>query len=153
MLLEIIGSTNKTRVSEQIVTLKGETEMSAEEHLEEAKKLYRKALEELEMAEEKEDGIVLRDACGKGWLSTIETANALLVKKGIKDEELPRAERGRRYMIFKHGSKEFRLLYLSLRDSLHIQGYYDGTVNFDEMKEYLDDLNLYIQKIEELKPV
>ena len=124
--------------------------MSVEEHLEEAKKLYQKALEEFERAREKNDGLVLRDACGKGWLSTIEAANALLVKKGIEDEELPRAERGRRYMVFKYGDKELRLLYLSLRDSLHIQGYYDGTLNFDEMEEYLNDLNLYIQKVEKL---
>lgn len=124
--------------------------MSVDGHLEEAKRLYQKALEEFERAKEKNDGIVLRDACGKGWLATIEAANALLVKKGIKDEELPRAERGRRYMVFKYGDKELRLLYLSLRDSLHIQGYYDGTLNFDEMEEYLNDLNLYIQKVEKL---
>jgi uncharacterized protein (UPF0332 family) len=125
--------------------------VSVDGHLEEAKKLYQKALEEFERAREKNDGVVLRDACGKGWLATIEAANALLAQKGIKDEELPRAERGRRYMIFKHGEKELRLLYLSLRDSLHIQGYYDGTLNFDEMEEYLNDLNLYIQKVEKLR--
>jgi uncharacterized protein (UPF0332 family) len=125
--------------------------VSLKEHLEEAKKLYQKALEEFERAREKNDGTVLRDACGKGWLSTIEATNALLVKKGIEDEALPKAERGRRYMVFKYGDKELRLLYLSLRDSLHIQGYYDGTLNFDEMEEYLNDLNLYIRKIEELK--
>ncbi|MFQ6057025.1 MAG: hypothetical protein ACE5KE_03945 [Methanosarcinales archaeon] len=121
-----------------------------ENHLKEAKKLYQKALEEFENAKEKKDGIVLRDACGKGWLSTIEATNALLIKKGVKDEELPRSERGRRYMVFKYGGKDFRLLYLSLRDSLHIQGYYDGTLNFEEMEEYLEDLNFYIKKIEEL---
>ena len=49
-----------------------------ENHLKEAKKLYQKALEEFENAKEKKDEIVLRDACGKGWLSTIEATNALL---------------------------------------------------------------------------
>jgi uncharacterized protein (UPF0332 family) len=124
--------------------------VSVDGHVEEAKKLYQKALEEFERAREKNDGVVLRDACGKGWLATVEAANALLVKKGIKEDELPKAERGRRYMVFRHGDKELRLLYLSLRDSLHIQGYYDGTLNFDEMEEYLNDLNLYIQKVERL---
>ena len=124
--------------------------MSVEKHLEEAKELYQKALEEFERAREKNDGIVLRDACGKGWLSTVEVANALLIKKGVEEEELPRTERGRRYMVFRYGDKELRLLYLSLRDSLHIQGDYDGTLNFDEMEEYLNDLNLYIQKVEKL---
>ncbi len=124
--------------------------MCAKEHLEEAKKLYRKALEEFERAEEKKDGVTLGDACGKGCLSTIEAANALLIKRGVKDDELPSAERGRRYMIFRHGGRELRLLYLSLRDILYIQGYLDGTVNFDEMREYLDDLKLYIRRVEEL---
>ncbi len=53
-------------------------------------------------------------------------------------------------MVFKYGDKELRLSCLSLRDSLHTQGYYDGTLNFDEMEEYFNDLNLYIQKIETL---
>jgi uncharacterized protein (UPF0332 family) len=75
-------------------------------HLEKARKLYQKALEEFETAKEKRDGVVLRDACAKGWLSAIEAANALLIKKGVKEEELPKAERERRYMVFKHGSKE-----------------------------------------------
>jgi len=124
--------------------------MGFDEHLTEARKLYRKALEEFHRAEAGKDGTLLRDACAKGWLSTVEAANALLVKSGVREEELPQAERGRRYMVFKYGAKELRLLYSSLRDNLHIQGYYDGTLNFDETKVYLDDLDLYIQKIEEL---
>lgn len=125
--------------------------MGFDEHLTEARKLYRKALEEFYRAETGKDGTLLRDACAKGWLSTIEAANALLVKSGVGEEELPKAERGRRYLLFKYGAKEFRLLYSYLRDNLHIQGYYDGTLNFDEMKEYLNDLDLYIRKVEELE--
>jgi uncharacterized protein (UPF0332 family) len=124
--------------------------MGVKDHLEEARGLYEKALEEFQRARSGKDETLLRDACAKGWLSTIEAANALLIKRGIREEELPQAERGRRYMIFKYAPKELRLLYLSLRDSLHIQGYYDGTLNFDEMQEYLDDLDSYIQKIEAL---
>jgi len=122
--------------------------MTVENYLEEAKKLYQKAMEEFKKAKAENDGIVLRDACGKGWLSTVEVTDALFIKRGVKEEELPKSERGRRYMVFKYGNKELRLLYSSLRDNLHIQGYYDGTLNFDEMKEYLNDLNIYIQKIE-----
>jgi uncharacterized protein (UPF0332 family) len=120
------------------------------DHLIEAKEIYKKTKDEFERAKKKNDGTILRDACAKGWLSTIEATHALLVKKGIREEELPRADRGRRYMVFKYGEREIRHLYLSLRDSLHIEGYYDGTLRFDEMEEYLDDLNSYIQKIEEI---
>jgi len=122
-----------------------------DEHLTEARDLYHKALEEFERAERGQDGVLLRDACGKGWLSAVEAADALFIKRGIKEKELPRTDRGRRYMIFKYAPRELRLLYLSLRDSLHIIGYYDGTLNFDEAKVYLDDLDLYIRKIEELE--
>ena len=127
--------------------------MSTENHhLKEAKKLYQKALEEFEKAEEKNDDIVLRDACGKGWLSTIEATYALLVKKGIKEEELPKGgDRGRRYMVHKYAERELKLYYSSLRDDLHIEGYYEGTLSFEEMERNLDDLNLYIKKIEELE--
>jgi hypothetical protein len=41
----------------------------------------------------KKDGALLRDACGKGWLSAIETADALLFKKGISQENLPKTDR------------------------------------------------------------
>ena len=120
-------------------------------HLEEARKLYQKAVEEFEIAREKNDTTYLRDACAKGWLSAIESTNALFVKKGVREEELPGNERGRRYMVFKYAERELRRYYLSIRDSLHIQGYYDGTLNFDEMEEYLSDLSQYMQKVEELK--
>lgn len=120
-----------------------------ENHIKEAKGLYRKALGEFEKAREKKDSTLLRDACAKAWLSALEATSAFLVKKGIKEEELPKADRGRRYFVFKYGDRELRLYYLSLRESLHIEGYYDGTLNFDEMERYLEDLSLYIQKVEQ----
>jgi hypothetical protein len=93
----------------------------------------------------------LRNICSKAWLSAVEATNAFFLKKGIKEEELPKIDRGRRYMVFKYADRETRLLYFSLRDSFHIEGYYEGTLNYDEIEKYLDDLNLYIQNIEKLK--
>ncbi len=120
-------------------------------HLEEAKKLYQKAVEEFEIAREKNESIHLRDACANGWLSAVEATYAILVKNGVKEEELPRTDRGRRFMVNKYVERELRYIYFSLRDNLHVVGYYDGTLDFDEMERYLDDLNLYIQKVEEIK--
>jgi len=122
----------------------------ARRHLEEAEKLFQKAFEEFEVAREKNDSTHLRDACAKGWLSAVEATNALLVKRGVSEDRLPKSERGRRYMVFKHADRELRRLYLAIRDSLHIQGYYDETLNFDEMSEYLNDLYVYIRKIKEI---
>jgi uncharacterized protein (UPF0332 family) len=128
--------------------------MSTENHhLKEAKKLYQKALEEFEKAKEKSDGTVLRDACGKGWLSVIEATYALLVKRGVKEEELPKGDRGRRYMVNKYFERELKPYYFFLREEFHIEGYYEGSLDFDEVQIRLDDLNLYIQKIEELEGV
>ena len=126
--------------------------MSTENHhLGEAKKFYKKAVKEFERAKEKKDSIVLRDACGKGWLSALEATYALLTKKGVKEEELPKADRGRRYMVHKYAEKEVEWLYFSLRDNLHIEGYYNGSLDSGEVRIRLDDLNFYIQKIEELE--
>jgi len=71
--------------------------MSEEQlHLEDAKKLYRKAVEEFEIAREKN---------------------------------------------------------FSLRDNLHIECYYERSLDFDEVQIQLDDLKYYIEKIEELEEV
>lgn len=117
-------------------------------HLTEARKLFQKATEEFERAKEKNDPFLLRDACAKGWLSAVEGAHALLVKKGIKEKELPKVDRGRGYMVSKHAPREIRLYYFALRDRLHIEGYYDGSLDFEEVEKYLQDLNSYIQKVE-----
>ncbi len=125
--------------------------MGVDEYLKEARKLYEKALEELKRAERDKDGMLLRDACGKGWLSTMEATHGLLVKKGIKEEELPRTDRGRRYMVFKYAERELELLYKTLRNDLHVEGYYDGSLGFDEVERRLNDLGLYIQEVEKLE--
>jgi hypothetical protein len=55
-------------------------------------------------------------------------------------------------MVSKYAEREIRLYYFSLRDRLHIEGYYDGLLSFDEAEKQLDDLNLFIQGVEELEP-
>jgi len=121
----------------------------ARRHLEEAEKLFQKAVEEFEVAREKNDSTYLSDVCVKGWLSAVEATNALLVKRGVSEDRLPKSERGRRYMVRRYASRELRLYYFSLRDNLHIEGYYNRSLDFDEVKMQLEDLKYYIEKIEE----
>ena len=47
--------------------LKRDERMSVEEHLEEAKKLYRQAVEEFEIAKEKKDSTYLSDVCAVSY--------------------------------------------------------------------------------------
>ena len=49
----------------------------ARRHLEEAEKLFQKAVEEFEVAREKNDSTYLSDVCVKGWLSALETTPLL----------------------------------------------------------------------------
>ena len=121
----------------------------ARKHLEEAEKLFQKAFEEFEVAREKKDSTHLRDACAKGWLSALEATYALFIKRGVREEELPKADRERRYIVRRYASRELRLYYFSLRDNLHIEGYYNRSLDFDEVKMQLEDLKYYIEKIEE----
>ena len=125
--------------------------MKDEKYLAEARSLYQKAIEEFGRARERNDPTLLRDACAKGWLAAVEAAYALILKKGVKEEELPKADRGRGYMLSKYAPREIRLYYFALRDRLHIEGYYDGSLSFEEVGSYLEDLNLFIQKVEEAK--
>ena len=122
--------------------------MCAANHLKEAKELYQKAVEEFNRAKEKGDSTLLRDACAKGWLSAVEATQAIFTKKGVKEEELPKADRGRRFMVYKYVERDLSLYYFSLRESLHIEGYYNGSLEFNAVKRHLEDLNLYIQKVE-----
>ena len=64
--------------------------------MEDVKKLYRKAVEEFEIAREKNDRMFLCDACAKGWVSAIEATYVLLLKKGVKEEETENSTRKRR---------------------------------------------------------
>jgi hypothetical protein len=75
----------------------------------------------------------------------------MLSKRGVKEEELPKFDRGRGYMVFKYAEEEIELLYKTLRNDLHVEGYYEGSLGFDEVRRDLDRLSTYIQKIEELK--
>jgi len=128
--------------------------MSEEQlHLEDAKKLYRKAVEEFEIAREKNDRVFLCDACAKGWLAAVEATYALVLKKGVKEEELLRTDWGRRRMVYRYAGKELKLYYFSLRDNLHIECYYERALDFDEVQIQLDDLKYYIEEVEKLEVV
>ena len=64
------------------------------------------------------DATILGDGCRESWLATAEATRALSVKKSMVD---------------KYAQRELRYIYYSLREGLHIEGYYDGSSGFDEV--------------------
>ncbi len=121
-----------------------------EERLALARELVQVARDEFAQAGEAKGRLVLiglRNACGKGWLATLEATNCYFLMQGIPEEQLPDNDRGRKYFVGRYMNREMRVAFLEMRETFHIDGYYEGTVGFDEMSRYLDELEEYIDSI------
>jgi len=116
-----------------------------------ARELLRAARDEFVRAEEAKGGaavIGLRNSCGKGWLATVEAINAHFLNQGVAVSELPDKERGRRFFVSRYMSREMRRNYNDLWKTFHVDGYYEGIVEFDEMPDRFDELEEFIESIE-----
>ena len=116
-----------------------------------ARELLRAARDEFARAEEARGGaavIGLRNSCGKGWLAAVEAINAHFLNQGVPESELPDKERGRRFFVGRYMSREMRKNYDSMWKTFHVDGYYEGIVEFDEMPERFDELEEFIDTIE-----
>ena len=117
-----------------------------------ARELLEAARDEFAQAEEAKGRSVLiglRNACGKGWLAALEATNYYFLTQGVTEEQLPDNDRGRKYFVGRYMNREMRVAFLEMRETFHIDGYYEGTVGFDEMSRYLDELEEYIDAMEE----
>ena len=115
-----------------------------------ARDLLQAARDEFARAEEAQGGsavIGLRNSCGKGWLATVEAMNAHFLNQGIAESELPDKERGRRFFVSRYMSREMRRSYSDLWKTFHVDGYYEGIVEFDEMRDRFDELEEFIDAI------
>ena len=122
-----------------------------ESRIRQARGLLAAARAEFELAQEAKGGAAvttLRNSCGKGWLAIIEAVNAFLVKQGVAEEDLPETDRGRRYFLASNVNREMRRAFIELRQTFHIDGYYDGNVEFDDMPGYFDELEEFIGQVE-----
>ncbi len=116
-----------------------------------ARQLLRVARDEFARAEEakgREAVIVLRNACGKGWLAALEATHAYFIARGVPEGELPGNDRGRRYFAAQYMDRSMRRAYLEMRETFHIDGYYDASVDFDAMPRHFSELEEYINEIE-----
>ena len=116
-----------------------------------ARDLLQAARDEFVRAEEAQGGaavIGLRNSCGKGWLAVVEAINAHFLNQGVAESELPDKGRGRRFIVSRYMSREMRRNYNDLWKTFHVDGYYEGIVEFDEMHDRFEELEEFIQSIE-----
>ena len=116
-----------------------------------ARDLLQAAREEFARAEQARGGaavIGLRNSCGKGWLAVVEAINAHFLNQGVPASELPDKERGRRFFVGRHMSRDMRRNYDSLWKTFHVDGYYEGIVEFDEIQDRFEELEEFIDAIE-----
>ena len=116
-----------------------------------AKDLLQTAREEFARAEEAKGGaavIGLRNACGKGWLAALEATNCYFLMQGVPEAQLPENDRGRYYFAGQYMSKTMIKDYIYIRQRFHINGYYEGIVEFDDMPLHFSELEEYINNIE-----
>ncbi len=115
-----------------------------------ARDLLEAARTEFAQAEEARGGaavIGLRYACGKGWLAASEAINIHFLKQGVPESELPANDRGRRFFVQRYMDRDMRRNYNDMWKTFHIDGYYEGIVEFDEMPERLNELEGFIDEI------
>ena len=78
----------------------------------------------------------------------MEAINAHFLNQGVPESELPDKERGRRFFVGRYMNREMRRNYNDLWKTFHVDGYYEGIVEFDEMPERFAELEEFIDAIE-----
>ena len=123
---------------------------TANNRLQRAREYATAAREEFARAEEakgREAVIGLQNACGKGWLAVLETAQAHFLSRGVPEAELPRTDRGWRFLVGRHLEPGMKREFQYMRQTFHVDGYYGGVVDFDLMPMHLDELDEFIETV------
>lgn len=123
-----------------------------EDYLSEARKVVAAASVEYEESVVKGDVMKLRDACEKAWLATLKATDALLEAYGLGAGE---TYKDRRSKLWKLRGMERDVEGLGIYDRfnarmmiLHLQGFYDGDVSYDQFKDEVEKVNRYIAEVE-----
>ena len=123
---------------------------TADNRLQRAREYAKAAREEFARAEDakgREAVIGLQNACGKGWLSALEAAHAYFLSRGIPETELPATDRGWRFFVGRHMEQDMKKEFNDMRLTFHVDGYYGGIVDFDDMPRHLDELDEFIETV------
>jgi hypothetical protein len=123
----------------------------AQEHIQQGRDLLAVARQEYRNAQlQIGDAAVTapRNFCGKGWLAVLEAAYAFFLKQGVSVGELPGTDRGRWYFAQRYMDREMRNAFHPLRSTFHIDGYYEGIVEFVDMPQYFQELQDFIDPVD-----
>ena len=126
-----------------------------EDRIQIARKLLEVARSEYQKAQQEKGGtavIALRHSCGKGWLAALDAANAFFIKQGAAEDSLPHSDRGRRYFARLYMEPALSRTFVYLRQTFHVDGYYEGIVEFEDMPDYFDELEEFIDLVEAEPP-
>jgi len=122
--------------------------------LQSVEEIYRGAVEELKRASKESKPMLLRDSCEKGWLAVVEATNILFFKKSLGPAE---SHRDRREKLWKLEAEDATLKALGIYDrvnarafSLHVQGFYEGTLDEESIKRELEMVRRYIDDVRKL---
>ncbi len=121
-------------------------------YLEDARKLYQHALQELRQWQEDGDETLLRDAAEKAWGAVSQAANELLdahdrkVPSGThaRRDELNALERQNRRL---RGSN-FRNCFLAAENMLHKECFYDGVCPLPLVTDLIEEVGQYLDDVE-----
>jgi len=123
-----------------------------EGHLSEARKALVAASVEYEESVKRGDVMKLRDACEKAWLATLKSTDALLEVYGLGAGE---TYKDRRNKLWKLKGRERTIEELGIYDRfnarmmiLHLQGFYDGDVSYEQFKDEVEKVERYISEVE-----
>ena len=123
---------------------------TADNRLQRAREYARAAREEFFRAEDargREAVIGLQNACGKGWLAVLEAGHAYFLSRGVPENELPATDRGWRFLVGRHMDPGMKREFNNMRQTFHVDGYYGGDVDFDDMPRHLDELDEFVETV------
>lgn len=116
-------------------------------YLKTANRILRYSEKELKSAKKNKDEMKAMQASEKGYLALLKAIDALFVKKGVKEDKLPKGEIGRLHYLRKYTDRDFRTKYNAVRHSLHIVAFHEGVINFDQIFEQFEDLKEIFKRI------
>lgn len=116
--------------------------------LSEAEKMLSSAIAEYDEAAKLEDSVKLRKACEAGWLAIVKASDAVLEASGVG---AGKSHKDRRIKLRNLESSNPEIASLDLRDRhmarmsyLHIEGFYEGTLDYKEAEEQLRKVKEYL---------
>ncbi|MBI4649279.1 MAG: hypothetical protein HY738_22450 [Bacteroidia bacterium] len=117
-------------------------------YIEEAKKYYQIALDEIEKSKGNGKIEYAVDGCDKGWLSLNLALKAMFIQKGIKEDELPDDYKGMIYTIRKYGNEDLIDFFSSVKAVLGIDSSDYARIDYSSINACLEGIREFIYNLE-----